>query len=92
MTPHKTGDSTSIVRGVRPSTPSLKGQAGAKVARLPKSTTPIGGYGTTSLSHHKSEVAQQYEPSGTDPVRQHHKMAIEGLGHSDTSIAPVLGK
>jgi len=91
MTPHKTGDSSSIVRGVRTHTPTLA-SAHHKGDCLPKSVTSVTGYGSHGLGKHAPDVSGQHEPTDANHTRQHHNYAAEGLGSHEHSIAPVLGK
>ena len=59
-------------------TPSLKGPV--KRGCLPVSTVSVTGYGTKGPGGHFPEVAGQHEPTDANLPRQHHNMAVEGLG------------
>ena len=90
MTPIKTGDSTSIVRGVRPSTPSLKGNHHRHDC-LPKSVTSVTGYGSKGPGSHAPEVSDQHEPTDTNLAKQHHNYATAGLGSGNHGLKKELG-
>lgn len=85
MKKHPTKPGTATVSGVVAHVASIGQKLGGQ-------KIPVTGYGSHGLGKHAAEVAVQHEPTDAKPMRQRKNFAAEGIGSSEHTIAPILGR